>query len=398
MNKLFLLIICVALLITPALAADYMGKFTVEKVESINGVHAWASSQTFTLNKSQSKDYLGMATVTYLDVDTTSSPFHVSITSTGTGTSSFVIAPGETKNIKGNYYDNATLANIDDIRIKMTELNQISTGTINSTSDNPVYAYFYTDREWALKKDDTVTFDAKAQKTTSDSGVTYSGTTSLKEIYAYFKRLQNVPVSITVSSENEPSRSWDNEKVKFTIDKSGTYIFTIKYDVINPWGAATETVEKYTLAVKGLETTSTTSQILTTAQYDVFTGDTKTFPMTSPGSFSAISGATITPVSNSTYSVLFTAPGTYTLIYTTTNGAQTPINVNVIQKPSTLVTPIVTVKANQAQGTGAGTNGTLGIDNIYIGLGLAGILLGIIYIRKNKGKGTGHYEARKNLG
>lgn len=395
MNKLFLSLLCVALLITPALAADYMGKFIIEKVENINGVHAWASSQTFTLNKSQSKDYLGMATVTYLDVDTTSTPFHVSITSTGTGTSSFVIAPGETKNIKGNYYDNATLANIDDIRIKMTELNQVSVGTINSTSDNPIYAYFYTDREWALKKDDTVTFDAKAQKTTSDSGVTYSGTTSLKEIYAYFKRLQNIPVSITVSSENEPSRSWDNEKVKFTIDKSGTYIFTIKYDITNPWGAATETVEKYTLAVKGLETASST-QIYSTAQYDVFVGDTKTFPMTESGSFTPITGATITPISNSTYSVLFTVPGTYTLVYTTINGVQTPINVNAIQKPSIVVTPVVTIKANQAQGTGTG--GVLGIDNMYIGLGLVGLLLGIIYIRKNKSKSTGHYEAKKNLG
>lgn len=396
MNKLLLSVLCITLLVTPALAADYVGKFTVEKVENINGVHTWASSQTFTLNKSQSKDYLGMVTITYLDIDTTSSPFHVSITSTGTGTSSFVIAPGEMKNIKGNYFDNATLANIDDIRIKMTELNQISVGTINSTSDNPIYAYFYTDREWSLRKNDIVSFDALAQKVPSDSGVSYSGTTSFKEIHTYFKRLQNIPVSITVTSENEPSKIWENEKVKFTIDKSGTYIFTVKYDVSNPWGAATEVVDKYTLVVKGLSGTTTTSQIYSTAQYDVFTGDTKTFPMTESGSFTTLTGATITPISNNTYNILFTTPGTYTLVYTTTSGVQTPINVNVIQKSTTIVTPAATIKANQAQGTGTG--GILGIDNIYLGLGLVGLLLGIIYIRKNKGKTTGHYEAKKNIG
>lgn len=395
MNKLFLSLLCIALLITPALAADYMGKFMVDQVKNVSGVHAWDSPLIFTLNKSQSFDYLGMATITYFDIDTALSPFRVSIITTGTGTSNFVIAPGETKNIRGSYFDNASLASIGDIRIKMTELTQLSIGTINSTSDNPVYAYFYTDREWALRKNDIVSFDALVQKTSSDSGVSYSGSVALKEIYVYFKRLQNIPVSITVTAEKEPSKTWDSEKVKFTIDKSGKYLFTIKYDVSNPWGAATEIMDTYTLVVKGLGETITASQIHSTAPYEVFVGDTKTFPMTEPGSFTALAGTTISPISNNTYNIIFTGVGSYTLVYTTSNGVQTFINVNAIQKPSTTVTPTTTVKVNQAQGTGGGI---LGIDNMYLGLGLVALLLGIIYIRKNKGKISGHYEAKRNLG
>ncbi len=397
MNKLILILICIAILTTPVLATDYLAKFTVEKVENINGIKTWASTQTFSLNKSESKDYLGMVTVQYFDIDTTSSPLRVSIKTTGGVTTGFAIATGETKNIRGNYYDNASLANIDDIRIKMLELNPYSVTTINSTSDNPIYAYFYTDREWALRKDDSVTFDAKAQKASSDSGVSYSGNTALKEIYVYFKRLQTVPISITVSSKNEPSRTWDNEKIKFTIDRSDTYIFTVKYDITNPWGAATETINKYTLIVKGLESTTSSTQIYSTAPYDVYIGDTKTVPMTESGTFSSVNGATITPLSNNTYNFVFSTPGTYNLVYTTGSG-QTTISFNAIQKPSTATTaqpqPTATVSASQKQQT---KGGILGIDNTYLGLGLLLLILGIVYIKKNKGSGGGHYEAKKNV-
>lgn len=399
MKRLLLLILALAILVTPVLATDYIAKFTVDKIENINGVKTWASAQSFILNKTESKDYLGMVTIKYFDIDTSSSPIRVSVTTSGGVTTSIAIATGETKNIRGNYYDNASLASIDDIRIKITELNPYTVATINSTSDNPIYAYFYTDREWALRKDDSVTFDAKSQKASSDSGVSYSGSTNLKEIFVYFKRLQTVPVSITVSSKNEPSRTWDNEKIQFKIDRSDTYVFTVKYDVTNPWGAATETINKYTLIVKGLESASTSSAIYSTAPYDVFVGDTKTVSMTEAGTFSSVNGATITPISNNTFNFVFSTPGTYNLVYTTANG-QISVNFNVAQKPSVTVTPpqpaVTVVSAAQKQQSGEG--GILGIDNSTLGMGLILLVLGIVvYNKKFKGGSGGHYEARKQV-
>ncbi len=399
MKQILLLLLALAILTPSVLAADWVAKFTVDKVENVNGAKTWASSQTFILNKTETKDYLGMATIQYFDLDTTSSPMRISIRTTGGVTNSFVISNGETKNIRGSYYDNnASLSAIDDIRIKMIELNPYTVTTINSTSDNPVYAYFYTDREWSLRKDDSITFDAKAQKASSDSGVSYSGSSTLKEIYVYFKRLQTIPISITVSSKYEPSRTWDNEKIQFKIDKSDTYVFTVKYDVTNPWGASTETINKYTFIVKGLESTTST-QIYSTTPYDVYVGDTKTVSMTEAGTFSSVNGATITPLSNNTYNFIFSVAGTYNLVYTTSSG-QTTVSFNVIQKPSVVVTPppasATVVSGAQKQQTGEG--GILGIDNTWLGLGLVGLVLGIIYMRKNKGSGGGHYEARKQTG
>lgn len=402
--KLLLIILALAVLITPVLATDYVAKFMVEKVETISGSKTWASPQTFSLNKSESKDYLSMTTVTFFDIDTSSSPVQVSIKTTGVATTAFVLSPDMTKNIKGNYYDNASASNIDDIRIKLVSLTPYSTPTtVNSTSDNPIYAYFFTDKEWSLRKDDSVSFDAKAQKPTSDSGITYSGNTALKEIYVYFKRLRTVPVSITVSSKNEPPSIWDNEKLKFTITKSDTYVFTVKYDVTNPWGSATETINKYTLIVKGLESTASTYP---TAPYDVFIGDIKTVPMTDAGTFAPVNGASITPVNNNTFNIKFENVGVYNLIYTTNNGGQTTVVFNVIQKPTVQTQAQaetqVTVSANQQQSES--TENGMGIsNNTYLIVALIALIAGIIiYNKKYKGRGgmggNSQYEAKRNIG
>lgn len=403
MYKPVLFLFCIALLTTPVLATDYVAKFTVDKVESVNGVNTWSSSQTFTLNKTESKNYLDIVTINFFDIDSSVNPIQIVIKTTGTETTSFSMTSGEIKNIKGKYTDNASQASIGDIRIKLNSLTALTAATINTSSDNPVYAYFYTDKEWSLRKDDSVTFDAKAQKTSVDSGVTYAGNTAVKEIYVYFKRLQPVPISVTVSSKDEPPSVWDNEKLKYTITKSDTYIFTIKYSITNPWGASSDTTNKYTFVAKGLEDSSTIP-VFSTAAYDVFVGDTKTIPMSEAGSFSQPSGTSISQISNNTYAIRFDVAGNYNLVYNSVSGIQTGINFNVIPKSSS--TPQAqtaqqpeaqaTVNANQQQ---LQNGNTLGIDNKYIGLGIVALVVGIILVKRKKGGNGGYnqYQARKNV-
>jgi hypothetical protein len=227
--------------------------------------------------------------------------------------------------VKGICSSTPTVNSSGDIYISLTSVSQINRGeTTTSTNtsasgDSPVSAYVYVNKEIPLIKNDVATVDV--QKTRTETGVTYSNTTS--EVNVYFNRNQELPISIDIKAESRPPKNeeWTSKRVKYTIDSSGTYTFTVRYKKLNSWGAESDVTETYGLKLINLgDPSAGTQTVAAKGVYNVYIPDSITITMTQPGTFASQSGVTVTPLSGTEYRFSFNAPGTYRMKYTTAGG------------------------------------------------------------------------------
>lgn len=254
------------------------------------------------------------------------------------------------------------------------------TATVNtSSSENPVYAYVYYDRELPMAKGKVNNFDGEDY--TKQTGWTTEG--GVSEVNVYFRRKDTaIPMSITVKAQStEPKVTWSDRTAKYTIDSNGNYEFTIKYEIKNIWGWKEEFTEVYTLVTTGMSSSNSgTKAIVAEAPYETIVGDEFVLTMSTVGKFEAQTGVDIVDAGNRKYAFTFDKPGLYEMNFKGDDGGSAIVKFSVKSKPTTTDTT-TTNTANQQQNND-GEGGSL---MWYLILVVAIVGLGyLLFSRKKK--------------
>lgn len=393
LRRFIVALLLISFLIAQAVATEYLADVKVQQIQG-SDTKTWASPSERTLEIGESWDY-GSITIKYNTIESTKDRIWFLITGSSITTHDWVFKEGETWCIRGtDCSDNASNASYNAIRMTLKDIRPSSTSFNGTTSENPVYAYVYINKEISLIKDDVATVDV--QKTRQETGVSYSKTTS--EVYVYFIRKQSVPISIIVKAESrEPkNEEWTSDRVKYTIDTSGTYTFTVKYKKSNTWGAETDITETYGLKLINLGDLTNTGLGVSKYKSTIYLPDTLTVDMGTAGSFTKQDGVSITSLSSSEYRLAFDSAGTYSLKYTTSGGTATDDAVVATVRTSAAqenTQSKETTTANQQQTSDGDDGGNL---LYYLLLIIAVIALGYMFLSRRKGaqKYTLHAKAQ----
>lgn len=249
--------------------------------------------------------------------------------------------------------NNGTYISVKRLKIQLIDIRVISNTTtdtvINTTSssDNPIYAYVYYDRELPMAKGKVNNFDGGDY--TKQTGWTTEG--GVSEVSVYFRRKDtSIPMSIIVKAEsNEPKVTWSDRTAKYTINSNGKYEFTIKYETRNMWGWKEEFTEIYTLVTTGMSSSSSgTKAIVSEAAYEAVVGKEFVVPMSATGTFEKQEGAEITDAGNRKYAFTFDTPGQYEFNFKGSDGGSAIVKFSV-KSTSTAADVTTTTKANQQQ-------------------------------------------------
>lgn len=314
LRKLIIALLLPSLLIIPVSATEYLTDIKVQQIQS----GSWTSASEKTMNIGESWDY-GSITIKYKILDSSNDKIWFYVTGSSISTPDWLFKEGETWCIRGNdCSENASNASSNAIKMTLKDIRPSSTST-NITAENPISGYVYVSpKEISLIKDDVASVDV--QKVRTDTGVSYTKTTS--EVMVYFIRKPNVPISISVKAESRTPKNeeWTSDRVKYTIDSSGTYMFTIKYTKNNAWGAETDITETYGLKLLNLGDGASTTSGVTKYRSTVYLPDTLIVEMGTAGSFTEQDAVSPTKLSSSEYKLSFNSAGTYKLKYITTGG------------------------------------------------------------------------------
>ena len=360
LRKLIIALSIVALLITQAVATEYLADLSAKQIQiDGSGTKSWVTS-TRTLHVGEEWAF-GSVNIKYSTIESTNDRIWFVITGTSITTSNLLLTEGGVACLRGTCSENMTIVSDNAVSMTLSDIRPTSTSFNGTTSDDPVYAYVYINKEIPLIKDDVANVDV--QKTRQETGVSYSKTTS--EVYVYFTRKQSVPISISVKAESRTPKNeeWTSDRVKFTIDSSGTYTFTVKYKKTNVWGAETDITEIYGLKLINLGDGSSTSSGVSKYKSTVYLPDTLVVDMGTAGSFTPQSGVSTTLLSGSEYRIVFDSEGVYRLKYTTSGGtAVDDAVVATIRAQQPTAKPTETKEAteefigNQQQGGEEGSN------------------------------------------
>lgn len=293
--------------------------------------------------------------------------------------------------------NNGTYISIKKIKIQLIDIRTISStdftpGTnTTSSSDNPVYAYVYYDRELPLAKGKVNNFNGEDY--VKQTGWTTEG--GVSEISVYFKRKDiSIPMAISVKAEStEPKVAWTEKTAKYTIDSNGKYEFTIKYETKNVWGWKEEFTEVYTLITTGMSSSSSsgTKAITSEAPYEANVDSEFIVTMSTTGTFEKQTGVTVTDAGNRRYAFAFDKPGQYDVNFKGTDGGSAVVKFSVKSATaSTTTTETEATTANQQQPQD-GDGGSL---IWYLVLLIATIGVGWMLISKKKKSASYHLHAK----
>lgn len=343
LRKLIVTLLLASLLITHATATEYYTKSQLELVQiDGSGNRTWSTPVQLDLNLAESKTLYGV-TVNYYDIGNSNTAVFFRITGGDIIEAQF--SKNEQRCLKGSCAStNSTPNNAGDVRMKLLDILPRTTSSLNgTTAENPISGYVYVNpKEISLIKDDIASVDV--QKVRTDTGVSYTKTTS--EVTVYFIRKPNIPISISVKAESRAPKNeeWTSDRVKFTIDSSGTYTFTIKYTKNNAWGAETDITETYGLKLINLGDGASATGGVSKYKSTIYLPDSLTVNMGTAGSFTQREGVSITSQSTTEYRLSFDSEGVYTLKYTTSGGTAVDDAVVATVRKAVQATPQATEK------------------------------------------------------
>lgn len=318
LRKLVVALLLASLLITHASATEYLADLSAKQIQTTDGVtKSWVTS-TRTLHLGEEWAF-GSINIKYSTIESTNDRIWFVLTGTSVTTSNQLLLEGGTACLRGTCSENMSIVSSDAVSMTLTDIRPSTTSFNSTTDENPISGYVYVSpKEISLIKDDIASVDV--QKTRQDTGVSYAKTTS--EVTVYFIRKSNVPISISVKAESRTPKNeeWTTDRVKYTIDSSGTYTFTIKYTKNNAWGAETDITETYGLKLLNLGDGTSTTGGVSKYKTTVYLPDTLTVDMGTAGTFTEQGGVSITKLSGSEYRLSFGSAGTYNLKYTTSGG------------------------------------------------------------------------------
>lgn len=375
-TKFIILAALLTILIHPVSAAtEYYVKIDLQQIDSItNESVVWSPAQKITLNKTDSREIIGGMSINFNDIQ--ESDMTVAFRITGGTISDALMKKTTEKCIKGtsqglcNAVGHVKLILVDIIPKTTTD----SGTTLDST--NPFNAYYYMDKKVLLKLDGTRTFDVATYLSQND----LTQEDAPEEVEVYFE--SNIPFGITVTGGTfEPKWSWSGNTVKYTIEESSTYTFTVKYEALNPSGYKEQHTDTYKFITKGLSSDSSVNIVSTIASYDVLIGDNKEIRMSQPGKFTGQDGVIISSQGADSFIFKFTSVGTYHIKFTSDTGAETYVDFNVKPQgsnPQATTTPVTEEQtANQIQEMTGG-------NTYLILIPIAAIAIGIILMKKRK--------------
>lgn len=392
LRKPLITLLLVSILITQVAATEYLADMSAKQIQiDALGTKSWITS-TKTLHVGEEWAF-GSVNIKYSTIESTNDRIWFVITGTSITTSNLLLAEGGAACLRGTCSENMTIVSDNAVSMTLSDIRPTSTSFNGTTSDDPVYAYVYVNKEIPLIKDDVANVDV--QKTRQETGVSYSKTTA--EVTVYFSRRQSVPISISVKAESRAPKNeeWTSERVKYTIDSSGTYTFTVKYKKTNVWGAETDITEVYGLKLINLGDTTGTSSGVSKYKSTVYLPDSLTVDMGTAGSFAQQSGVSITPISTLEHRLVFDSEGVYRLKYTTSGG--TSIDDAVVatvraQQPT--VKPPVDEEQVAEELTGNQQQDNGGGSNLWIYAILLVVLAGIIGYALTRKKKSGTYNIK----
>ncbi len=376
--KPILPILMLLLLINSASATDYYLKIDIQQIDSIsNDSITWSPAQKITLNKTESREIIGGMSVNFNDIQ--ESDMTVSLKLTGGTITDALMKKTTDKCIKGT--SQGICNQVGHIKLTLTDIvtkSTTATGTTTVNSSNPFNAYYYIDKRVALKEGGTRTFDVATYLSQND----LTQEDAPEEVEVYFESA--IPFGITVTGGTfEPKWSWTGNTVKYTIEESSTYIFTLKYKQSNPSGYQEDKTDTYKFITKGLASGSSTSNAVSAiASYDVIVGDTKEIKMSQPGKFTGQDGVTISSQGADSFVFKFSTSGQYHLKFTSESGTETFVDFNV--KQSSGASAQVTETPATTEQTANQISNITGGNNYLILIPLALVVLGIILMKKRK--------------
>lgn len=355
-TKATILILVLLLLGVPVASAENYANLSIESVVVSNGQYTWSATPiSIDLNTPKT---VGDFTFN-LDSAT---PLTATILVQGGMIPFFTISKGtNTVCLKGNGSDicpdTPTNISLGEVRLRLVRTGTYSesdtTTFTNSTSssDNPVYAYVYYDRELPMAKGKINNFNG--EEYVKQTGWATEG--GVSEVNVYFKRKDtSIPMSISVKAEStEPKVVWSDKTAKYTIDSNGKYEFTIKYETKNVWGWKEEFTEVYTLITTGMSSSSSGTKAITSeAPYEANVGSEFILTMSTTGKFDAQPDVEIIDAGNRKYGITFGKPGTYDMNFKSTDGGSAIVKFAVKPAASTTAsssTSTTTTTANQQQ-------------------------------------------------
>ncbi len=288
--------------------------------------------------------------------------------------------------------NNGTYASIKKIKIQLIDIRTISstdspTSTnTTSSSDNPIYAYVYYDRELPMAEGKINNFNG--EEYVKQTGWATEG--GVSEVSVYFKRKDtSIPMAISVKSEStEPKVAWSDKTAKYIINSNGKYEFTIKYETKNVWGWQEEFTEVYTLITTGMSSSSSGTKAITSeAPYEANVGSEFILTMSTTGKFDTQQDVEIIDAGNRKYGITFGKPGTYEMNFKSTDGGSAIVKFSVKPAASTTAAATTdTTKSNQVQPPEGGDGSLLW----YIILLVAAGGLGYMIISRKK-KSTSYH-------
>ena len=384
LNKLVLIIVILALITGQASATEYSAKIKVEKYQS----GAWVSD-TNTLNKTDAPWNLFDISIKYTDINDDFNKIYFTITGTDVRDTSPLVEQDKTVCLRYEYASCFPIGNAtpNDKAIKLTllSINPYSQSTpVNASGDNPLYVYLFADKEVSIPKStnggaDIRTFDAKLSSTNTG----WTGSVSPSEVYVYFQKRNDKPISISMKTDvpskpkEEQSKgggTWGYGYGKFTLTANGNYVFTVKYDNYNIWGAKSEETEVYGFNLIGMAGNKGTSAA-PRGVFDVNLPDAKILELGENVKFTETpTGVTTSPMGGKEYRFSFATTGRFRVKYTV-NGVEDYAEFNVRQQvapPTPTATPLTQVlTGNQNQPEDGGT------DWFLVGI-IAMALVGVI--------------------
>ncbi len=390
MVKAIILLLLLVSLTFPVSAEDiYQAKIVVSGTQGVE--NNWIS-ELWDLNESVTQPFMDTS-ITFIRIGSSNQTGWFSITGSGiTNPALSLIKGSDGTCVRGLCKDdNNVTGNEKSIKLTLIDIKQIHTATstdtadtTTNTTDNPIYAYVYYDRELPMAKGKTNNFNGedyvKQTGWTTDGGVS--------EVSVYFKRRDtSIPMSITVKAQsNEPKVVWSDKTAKYTIDSNGKYEFTIKYETQNTWGWKEEFTEVYTLITTGMRSSSSNSSsssetkpVVSEAPYEVNVDSEFIVPMSTTGAFEKQTGVTITDAGNRRYAFTFDKPGQYDMNFKSTDGGSAIVKFAVKDSVATTTTKTT---ANQAQTPqDGGDNGSI-LWYLLLVIGVIGLAYLLIFRKK----------------
>lgn len=388
LRKLIITLLLTSLLITQAAATEYLADLTAKQIQTDGASNkSWVTS-TKTLNIGEEWIF-GSVNIKYNTIESSNDRIWFKITGSGISTNDQLLIEGATACLRGTCSDNMSIVSSDAVRLTLSDIRPSSTSVNRTTDENPISGYVYVSpKEISLIKDDVASVDV--QKVRTDTGVSYTKTTS--EVTVYFIRKPNVPISISVKAESRAPKNeeWTSDRVKFTIDSSGIYTFTIKYTKNNPWGAETDIIETYGLKLINLGDGASTTSGVTKYRSTVYLPDTVTVDMGTAGSFTEQDGVSPTKLSSSEYRLSFNSAGTYTLKYTTSGGTAVDDAVVATVRASQPTEKPVNEETEELTGNQKqdGTGGGESYWKWVLGIAFVALVCILVYSRSRKKSGT----------